>query len=102
MAESDHEPNTATDERLLGVLHELIKREPLCHRRELVNSRADFDREIAADFWETGASGRRYSREHVWATVRERRESSELDEFEIERWELREFQVREIAPRRTC
>ena len=60
------EPRLVTQDRLLGVLGELAQREPLFHRRELVNSRADFERETADDFWETGASGRRYSREYVW------------------------------------
>jgi hypothetical protein len=49
-----------------------MKREPLFHRSELVNSRADFERETAADFWQTGASGRRYSRDYVWANCASR------------------------------
>jgi hypothetical protein len=32
-------------------------------------------------------------------TLEERYESSDEDEFEVERWETRDFQVREIAPR---
>jgi hypothetical protein len=64
-----------------------------------VNSRDDFERETAEDFWETGASGRRYSREFVWATLKERYESSDKDEFEVELWETRDFYLREIAPR---
>ena len=54
-------------------------------------------RETAEDFWETGASGRRYSREFVWATLKGRYESSDKDEFEVERWETRDFHLREIA-----
>ena len=81
------EPELVTEEHLLGVLQDLMKREPLFHRRELVNSRDDFERETAEDFWETGASGRRYSREFVWATLKERYESSDKDEFEVELWE---------------
>jgi hypothetical protein len=88
-----------TEDHLLGVLQDLMKREPLFHRRELVNSRDDFERETAEDFWETGASGRRYSREFVWATLKERYESSDKDEFEVELWETRDFYLREIAPR---
>ncbi|HEX6198580.1 MAG TPA: hypothetical protein VFZ37_21935 [Jiangellaceae bacterium] len=92
------EPELVTEPRLLGVLSELVNREPLFHRRELVNSRQDFERETADDFWETGASGRRYSREYVWATLQDRYESSDLDEFEVEGWETRDFLLREIAP----
>jgi hypothetical protein len=93
------EPELVTEEHLLGVLHDLMKREPLFRRRELVNSRDAFERETAEDFWETGASGRRYSREFVWATLKGRYESSDKDEFEVERWETRDFYLREIAPR---
>ena len=92
------EPTLATEPRLLDVLDELMKREPLFHRRELVNSQEDFERETARDFWETGASGRRYSREFVWATLQERYEASAADEFETEAWETRDPHLREIAP----
>jgi hypothetical protein len=99
MDEIQMEPELVTEEHLLGVLQDLMKREPLFHRRELVNSRDAFERETAEDFWETGASGRRYSREFVWATLKERYESSDKDEFEVELWETRDFHLREIAPR---
>jgi hypothetical protein len=99
MDEIQMEPELVTEEHLLGVLQDLMKREPLFHRRELVNSRDAFERETAEDFWETGASGRRYSREFVWATLKERYESSDKDEFEVELWETRDFYLREIAPR---
>ena len=93
------EPELVTQERLLDVLQELMKREPLFHRREHVNNRADFERETADDFWEIGASGRRYSREYVWATLKERHESSDVDEFELARWQTRDPHLREIAPK---
>jgi hypothetical protein len=98
MDETQSEPSLVTEDRLLDVLRELARREPLFHRRELVNSRADFERETAEDFWETGASGRRYSREYVWAILKERYESSDQDEYTVERWETRDFQLREVAP----
>jgi hypothetical protein len=98
MDETQSEPSLVTEDRLLDVLRELARREPLFHRRELVNSRADFERETADDFWETGASGRRYSREYVWAILKERYESSDQDEYTVERWETRDFQLREVAP----
>ena len=99
MDESPMEPELVTDESLLGVLQQLMNREPLFHRRELVNGREDFERETAADFWETGASGRRYGREFVWATLADRYERGDQDEYELERWETRDFHLREIAPR---
>ncbi|WP_240318583.1 DUF4440 domain-containing protein [Lysobacter sp. TY2-98] len=47
------------------VLAALIAREPLFHRTEFGTSRTDFERMIVEDFWETGASGRRYDRAFV-------------------------------------
>ena len=66
------EPDLVTEGRLLGVLHELMKREPIFDRREVVSCLEDFERETAEDYWETGASGRRYNRAFVWATLEER------------------------------
>jgi hypothetical protein len=92
------EPHLVTEDRLLRVLEELQQHEPLFHRRNLVSNRAEFERETAEDFWEVAASGRRFSREYVWAVLKERYESSDADEFEVEGWELRDFHLREIAP----
>jgi hypothetical protein len=76
----------------------LMKRKPLFHRRELVNSREDVERETADDLWEIGASSRRYGRECVWATLMERVGSSDMDHFELEQWQTRDLWLREIAP----
>jgi len=98
MNESAMEPELVTEKRLLGLLHELMKREPIFDRREVVSCREDFERETAEDYWETGASGQRYSRGFVWATLEERFGRGQ-DAYKIERWETREPQLREIAPR---
>ena len=60
----DHLP-PPTDPELLSVLEELIKREPIFHRPEFGTTRADFEKMMSPDFWEIGASGRRYSRAFV-------------------------------------
>ena len=57
------EPALVTDPKLMGVLEQLQSREPIFHRAELGTTRADFEKMMAADFWEVGASGRRYSRD---------------------------------------
>ncbi len=44
---------------------ELLAREPVFHRPELGTSREDYLAQTAADFWEVGASGQVYDREHV-------------------------------------
>jgi hypothetical protein len=92
------EPELVTEDELLDVLAALRDREPLFHRRELVGSRVDFERETAADFWETAASGRRFSREYVWSVLAERFAASGADEFETEAWQTRDHYVRRIAP----
>lgn len=59
------EPALATAPELTDTLAELARREPIFHRPEFGTSRADFERMTVEDFWETGASGRRYSRKSV-------------------------------------
>lgn len=56
---------THTDPALLPVLEELRRREPIFHTAEFGSTRADFEKSTAPDYWEAGASGRRYSREFI-------------------------------------
>ncbi|WEB38264.1 DUF4440 domain-containing protein [Streptomyces yunnanensis] len=86
------EPDRVTDERLHGVLAELMRREPLFHRPEFGTTRADFEAMTAPDFWETGASGQRYSRAYVLDVLEER-----AQEPPVEEWETSEFHCRELA-----
>lgn len=81
-----------TDSKLLGVLAELRCREPIFHRHELGTTRADFERMTTADFWEVGASGRRYSRTFVLDALEERHQSP-VDEV----WETTDFRCQELA-----
>ena len=60
-----NEPFKYTDRNLLSVLEELKSREPIFHRSEFGTSRADFETLTVPDYWEAGASGRRYSREFI-------------------------------------
>jgi hypothetical protein len=85
------EPDFVTAEALQPTLAELLRREPIFHHRELVHDRATFERETAADFWEVGASGRRYSREFVWETLSERFARDETGAFTITDVHLREI-----------
>ena len=59
------EPDFPTDPALAEVLQDLTRREPIFHRSEWGTTRADFERMTVSDFWEIGASGRRYSRGYV-------------------------------------
>jgi hypothetical protein len=88
----DMEPVRATDPSVLGVLDELMRREPIFHRPELGTTRVDFENMTATDFWEVGASGRRYSREYVLEVLEERYEGPHTDA-----WETAGFHCRRLA-----
>jgi len=68
----DEEPSRVTDPALVAVRDELSAREPIFHHPELGTTPVDLDRQAAAEFEEVGASGRRYSRDLVLATVHDR------------------------------
>lgn len=87
------EPELVTAPHLLPILEELRAREPICHRPEFGTTRANFEAQLAEDFWEVGASGRRYSREFVLDTLEARWSAPHED-----RWETSEFHVREVGP----
>lgn len=87
------EPHLKTDPELAGVLDKLVKREPIFHRPEWGTTRADFERMTAEDFWEIGASGRRYSREFILDEL-EKRYSGPHDDV----WEASGFRCRQLAP----
>ncbi len=73
------EPKLVTDPTLLGVLEELRAREPIFHHPELGTMRADFDNMMTTDFWEVGASGRRYSRESILDELERRHEGGYVE-----------------------
>jgi hypothetical protein len=86
------EPALATAPELEGVLAELSHREPIFHRPEFGTSRADFERMTAEDYWETGASGRRYSRQSVLDGLEERFYVPHADV-----WETSDFLCRRLS-----
>ena len=88
----DIEPALVTETSVLDVLNELIRREPIFHRVELGITRTDFENMTMADFWEVGASGRRYSREYVLDTLEKRHASPHTDV-----WETAGFHCRRLA-----
>ena len=72
----------------------LRAREPLFHRPEFGTARADFERMIVDDYWETGASGRCYDRAFV-LDVLERRHAAPHDDP----WETSDFRCRALGAR---
>jgi Uncharacterized protein conserved in bacteria len=86
------EPDLVTAPALLEVLDELRQREPIFHRPEHGSSRVDFEHMTAADFWEIGASGRRYSRSWVLDVLDARLAAAAPDP-----WETSDFHCRQLA-----
>jgi hypothetical protein len=86
------EPTLATAPELQAVLAELARREPIFHRPEFGTAKADFERMMVDDYWETGASGRCYSRKAVLDELEKRFSDPHADV-----WETSDFQCRRLA-----
>jgi hypothetical protein len=87
------EPEPLTASSLLDVLEQLRAREPIFHRPEFGTARVDFEAMMADGFWETGASGQRYSREFLLDVLEQRHAQPHADV-----WETRDFHCMQIAP----
>jgi hypothetical protein len=87
------EPELTGDLALGGVLEELSQREILLHRPEPGTTRAELERMIVGDFWETGASGRRYAREFVLGELERRMANPSPGE-----WRYSDFRCRRLGP----
>ena len=79
---------------LLPVLDELRSLEPIFHNKKFGSSTADFIRMTAPEFWEVGASGRRYSREYI---LEEFSRHPAVDAEEAG-WTSSEFGLRRLGP----
>jgi hypothetical protein len=86
------EPAMETAPELADILAELKAREPVFHRPEFGTTRADFERMTVEDYWETGASGRRYSRKPILDEL-ERRFAVPHEDV----WETRDFRCRKLG-----
>ena len=60
---------THMEPELLPVLEELRPREPIFHVAAFGTTPTDFEQMMAPDYWEVGASGRRYSRPFILKTL---------------------------------
>jgi hypothetical protein len=85
-------PEFITEPKLFNVLEELKKREPIFHRPEFGTARKDFENMTEPNFWEVGASGRRYSREYILDILDERYKNPVE-----ENWQTKDFYCTEIA-----
>jgi hypothetical protein len=91
MANEENPPSTGPAPA--EILAELSQREPIFHRPEFGTSRADFARLMVEDYWEIGASGRRYERDPILDEM-ERRYAAPHDDV----WETSDFECRRLAP----
>ncbi len=86
------EPIHIIPPELQPTLVELSALEPIFHWPPSRMTRAALEKLTADDFWEVGASGRRYSREFVLAELERRRDALQPDV-----WEIRDFHCRKLA-----
>lgn len=86
------EPTFTTAPELQQILAELSRREPIFHRPDFGNRRADFENMTTEDFWETGASGRRCSRQFVLDELEKRLSAPHADV-----WQTSDFHCRKLA-----
>lgn len=86
------EPNLVTAPELAGILDELSRLEPIFHWPSREGSREELAAMTVDDFWETGASGRRYSRGFVLDEL-ERRMTAPQEPA----WKTSDFHCRKLA-----
>ncbi|MGA7155507.1 MAG: DUF4440 domain-containing protein [Acidobacteriaceae bacterium] len=87
-------PFFTTDPTLLPLLAELIAHEPIFHRPQFASTLDDFDRLMAPDYWEVGASGRRYGRAFILQMLAE---NPPIDAATA-RWRISGQALRRLSP----
>jgi hypothetical protein len=86
------EPKLTTEPGLLETLQELARLESIFHRPEMGQTRADLEKLIAEDFWEVGASGKRYSKQFVLEVLEKR-----LADQQPDVWQTSDFYCRSLS-----
>lgn len=86
------EPKLETAPELADVLAELSRLEPIFHWPPADMSLDALRKMTVDDFWETGASGRRYAREFVFEVLQQRMAKAEPD-----MWEISDLYCRKLA-----
>lgn len=79
----------------MNVLEELKKREPIFHRPEFGTTRTAFENMTIDDYWEIGASGKRYGREECIETVVARYQDPNYLKNDF--WETSDFECRQLS-----
>jgi hypothetical protein len=90
---TEHPVFAQVEADLLPVFEELRRLEPIFHTKEFGTTLADFDRRMAPDYFEVGASGRRYSREFILATLA----ANAPEDAATAGWESTDFALRRLS-----
>jgi hypothetical protein len=85
---------TYVEPDLLPVLEELRRREPIFHTPEFGRSSADFESAMDSHYWEVGASGRRYSRDFILRTLKQKPPVDAV----TANWQICDFGLRRLGP----
>jgi hypothetical protein len=72
------------------------RREPIFHSQEFGSTTAEFERSTDPDYWEVGASGRRYSRDFILAWAKE--SPVHFVDAQDANWKSTEFGLRRLGP----
>jgi hypothetical protein len=91
---SDSARFTNCPSELQEIWEELRSREPIFHTERFGRTLEDFERATAPDFWEVGASGRRYSREFILGM----RSREALVDADVAGWSASGFGLRQLGP----
>jgi hypothetical protein len=86
------EPKLLTAPELNDILAELSRLEQIFHWPPKDMSRRALEQMTVDDFWEIGASGRRYAREFVFDVLEQRKSKPQPDV-----WETSEFYCRKLT-----
>lgn len=87
------EPKLQVEKSLEPVLAELERLEPLFHSAAPEATPQEFEAIVAPDFWEVGASGRRYGRDFSLKLL-----ATRAREPSTEEWSCTGYHVQEITP----
>lgn len=82
-------PNSEAE--LAQVLEALIAREPIFHRPEFGTGRTNFDCMMAAEFWESGASGKIYERKFVLDLLEERHQTPQPENLQATGFQVQQL-----------
>ena len=86
------EPILSTAPELKEILAELSQLEPIFHWPPAQMSREALEKMTTEDFWEVGASGRRFAREFVFDVLEQRRAAPQSNI-----WEITDLHCRKLA-----